>query len=84
MAIQKTTQTQFGLSAENAYHRVENVTLQTKDTIYFSVRSYVSVENPFFNEEMYSCSYDIAGQNPIQQAYEHIKTLPEFADAADV
>ena len=28
-------------------------------------------------------SYDISGDNPIKQAYEHLKTLPEFSDATD-
>ena len=84
MALQKTMQTEIGLSAENAYHRVEHVSLPTKETIYFSVRSYVSVGNPFFNETTYSCAYDLSGENPIKQSYEHLKTLTEFADAADV
>lgn len=26
---------------------------------------------------------DLDGPNPIKQAYEHLKTLPEFADAVD-
>lgn len=29
-------------------------------------------------------SYDINGDNPIKQAYEHLKTLPEFEGAKDV
>jgi hypothetical protein len=28
-------------------------------------------------------SYDINGDNPIKQAYQHLKTLPEFSDATD-
>jgi hypothetical protein len=28
-------------------------------------------------------SYDISGPNPIKQAYLHLKSLPEFADATD-
>lgn len=27
--------------------------------------------------------YDIGGKNPIKQAYEHLKTLPEFSNAID-
>lgn len=27
--------------------------------------------------------YDLAGFNPIKQAYEHLKTLPEFEGAVD-
>jgi len=28
-------------------------------------------------------NYDLDGENPIKQAYIHLKTLPEFADAVD-
>lgn len=30
-----------------------------------------------------SFSLDLDGANPIKQAYEYLKTLPEFADATD-
>jgi hypothetical protein len=32
---------------------------------------------------MHGCPYDIEGDNPIKQAYEHLKTLPEFEGAID-
>jgi hypothetical protein len=28
-------------------------------------------------------AYDIDGENPVRQAYLHLKTLPEFAGATD-
>jgi hypothetical protein len=31
----------------------------------------------------YVSAYDIDGDNPIAQAYLHLKTLPEFAGATD-
>jgi len=31
----------------------------------------------------HDCAYDINGKNPIAQAYDHAKTLPEFAGAVD-
>jgi hypothetical protein len=31
----------------------------------------------------YYFNLDMNGENPIKQAYEHLKTLPEFADAVD-
>jgi len=84
MALQKTATNASGLTATDAYHRVENVSLASKTEITFSVRSYVSTDMPFFAEDFYSCAYDLSGSNPIQQAYEHLKTLPEFAGATDV
>lgn len=84
MALQNTTTSVFGLTATNAYHRVENVTLTSKTEITFSVRSYASTDMPFFAEKIYSCAYDISGSNPIEQAYLYIKTLLEFTGATDV
>ena len=84
MALQKTVSTEHGLQATDAYHRVEALTLISKTSMQYHVRSYVSVDNPFFTEETYTSSYDISGVNPIQQAYEHIKTLDAFSDAEDV
>ena len=84
MALTRTIQTEWGFSVENAYSRVEAVSLVDKDKISFHVRSYGSPQNvPSFEEQVLNCSYDINGVNPIAQAYEHLKTLPEFADAVD-
>lgn len=84
MALQKTVTTAAGLTATNAYHRVEGLRFATKQEVSFLVRSYASTDLPFFAEAVHACTYDIAGDNPIKQAYEHLKTLPEFADATDV
>jgi hypothetical protein len=83
MALAKTVSTVHGLQAVNAYHRVEAVTLQNKETITFHVRSYLATDKPFFMESVLSCRYAIDGENPIKQAYEYLKTLPEFAGATD-
>jgi hypothetical protein len=83
MALLKTVSTVHGLQAVNAYHRVEAVTLQNKETITFHVRSYLATDKPFFMESVLSCAYAIDGENPIKQAYEYLKTLPEFAGATD-
>ena len=84
MALKLTTQTASGLTAIDAYHRVENLSLANKNHMTFALRSYASADHPSFAEAYFSCAYDIAGENPIKQAYEHLKTLPEFAGAADV
>jgi hypothetical protein len=83
MALAKTVSTVHGFQAANAYHRVEAVSLTSKEQISFHIRSYTSVEKPFFEESVLSCAYDINGVNPIKQAYDHLKTLPEFAGATD-
>jgi hypothetical protein len=83
MALAKTVLTVHGLQAVNAYHRIEAVTLQNKETITFHVRSYIATDKPFFMESVLSCAYAIDGENPIKQAYEYLKTLPEFAGATD-
>jgi hypothetical protein len=82
MALEKTIDTPFGLSVENAYHRVEGVVLN-KISLQFKVRSYVSPKHPAFTETVHICPYDIDGENPIKQAYAHLKTTDQFADAKD-
>ena len=84
MALLKTKRTGFGIEVTDAYHRVENVRLDGKNAIAFSVRAYAAGSSRFFAETSYFCAYDIAGDNPIKQAYEHLKTLPEFAGATDI
>jgi hypothetical protein len=83
MALEKTVTTPHGLTAVNAYHRVEGTQI-SKDRITFQVRSYKDNSGlPHFADAYFNCAYDIAGDNPIKQAYTHLKTLPEFADAID-
>ena len=85
MALQKTITTSHGLTATNAYHRVENLYLQSKNIIKFNVCSYTSQSSETsFQVVDYGCAYDIDGNNPIQQAYVFLKTLDEFSDATDV
>ena len=83
MALKLTKQTNEGLTAIDAYHRIENVTLQNKNVIIFNVKSYANIDFPEFNTRQFSCDYDINGENPIKQAYLYLKTLPEFSDAID-
>lgn len=83
MAISKTVNTPQGFVADNAYIRVENVCLVTKSQIQFNVRSYKTIQNPFFSEIILSCAYDITKTNPIEQAYDYLKTLDAFIGARD-
>ena len=83
MALEKTVTTSHGFKAVDAYHRVEGVQVN-KNTMTFQVRSYKDNSDfPHFADAVFGCSYDIDGNNPIKQAYAHLKTLPEFAGATD-
>jgi hypothetical protein len=84
MAFTQTINTGWGITVPNAYCRVEAVSLIAKDNISFHLRSYAEPEDkPFFKEQIFTCSYDIDGPNPIKQAYLHLKCLFEFTDATD-
>lgn len=83
MALNKTTTSSQGFEAVNAYHRVQGLCLVTNQNITFQVYAYKDVTFPAFAADNYSCAYDITGENPIKQAYEYLKTLPEFANATD-
>lgn len=91
MAIKKSITTDALVSVENAYHRVEGIVHPTKETMKFHLRSYVlknsiDEETPhdvFFYEQVISCSFDMSGSSAWEQAYAHLKTLPEYADAID-
>jgi hypothetical protein len=83
MALEKTVTTVQALVAVNAYHRVENIQLESKTNMSFSLRSYVSSDKPFFAEELIKCAYDMDGNNLFKQAYSYVKTLEAFKDSKD-
>jgi hypothetical protein len=84
MALTKTVTTPQGFDAQDAYHRVENLTLIGKDVMSFCVRSYKQPTGvPAFAETQHTAPYDMAGDNPIAQAYEAAKKLSQFSDAKD-
>lgn len=84
MAISRTITTNWGITVQDSYCRVEGVLLSTKDSITFHLRFYAEDGHvPFFAEQLFTCPYAPEGCNPVRQAYEYLKTLPEFADAID-
>ena len=83
MALEKTVTSPQGFKAIDAYHRVEGLSLNVKNKINFHVRSYKEIDKPFFAEIILFSDYDLMGENPIKQAYQYLKTLPEWADAID-
>ena len=83
MALAKTVNTVHGFQAVNAYHRVEGIRFVDKDKMVFHVRASLDGVKPHFGDEQHECAYDITGDNPIKQAYKHLKTLTEFAGSTD-
>lgn len=84
MALQKSMVSPQGFEAKTAYIRVEEISIFGKTSIQFSVRFYKdAAQKVSFKDEMKMCDYDIEGANPFAQAYNYLKTLPEFAGAID-
>jgi hypothetical protein len=84
MALKQKISTNFGVDIDDAYHRVEQITLTSKSSIAFAVNAYKDSKiSAYITNKSYACKYDITGKNPMIQAYEHLKTLPEFAGAMD-
>lgn len=82
MAFKKTVITPQGFEARDAYHRVEGVRIISKAEIKFQLRAYKNKETgQHFSDDEFNAPYNILGENPIAQAYAHLKSLPEFADA---
>lgn len=84
MALKKTIKTNQGFDATDAYHRVETLRIEEKTKLFFQLSSYKDkAEKVCFDNRGFSCDYNINGSNPVSQSYQHLKTLPEFADAVD-
>lgn len=49
----------------------------------FGVNFSATSESLPFASSSYQCYYSLEGENPITQAYEYLKTLPEFEDCTD-
>lgn len=83
MALLKNIQTKSGIDIQDAYIRVEFITIIEKTILQFLLRSYKDKNKPFVDETLMVCKYDIAGVNPIEQAYMYVKSLENFSDAKD-
>lgn len=83
MALKKSLTTVHGINLADAYIRVEALRLATKSTIAFNACIYADPARPMVDGRPIECAYNIAGANPLEQAYAHLKTLPDFAGAMD-
>jgi hypothetical protein len=83
MALKKDIDSQFGITINDAYIRVENISFDKSKAMMFFVRTYAKQNFPALSEQQMVLSYSMNGANPYVQAYEYLKTLPEFANASD-
>ena len=87
MAILAPVETCFGFDAKEAYCRVESLSMTRDKNCSFLINNYLNQEAAQsvlpFSSSSFTYLYDLNGPNPIKQAYLHLKTLPEFADAID-
>jgi hypothetical protein len=83
MALKKNIDSQFGITISDAYIRVENVSFDKSKAMMFFVRVYAKQNFPSLSEQQMVLPYNMKGSNPYVQAYEHLKTLPEFSGAVD-
>jgi hypothetical protein len=83
MALKLAHTTLSGVSINPAYVRAESFHV-TKDYVSFSVAYYVSATEKIPVEtRLQGAPYELNGDNPIKQSYEHLKALPEFEGAID-
>jgi len=82
MALKIDIELENGVKVADSYCRVERVSL-AKDKIDFFVAYYVSVDKPCFFQKQHGALYALNGSNPIKQAYDYLKTLPDFAGSTD-
>lgn len=84
MALQKSINTRWGLVAPNAYIKVLDVSIVEKTKGGCLIGFFASQDQTEpFDRKRIDFDYDLSGVNPIAQAYQHIKAIPEFADAID-
>jgi len=81
MALQ-TNYTYNGITINNAYCRV-NFIQGNKASVVAEIGFHASENDQAFYSKAISFVPDMDGDNFIKQAYEHLKTLPEFANATD-
>lgn len=81
MALKKTIVFK-GIDVRDAYFKVWNFQ-GAKDFLQVSVSMFAVIDGEMLDSKQYSIPYVLDGENPIKQAYEYLKTLPEFENAVD-
>lgn len=81
MAIQKTLNFKE-VVVTDAYIRVRRFE-GNKQNIVCHVEMCANAEAPAFDTMAFEMSYDLEGANPLKQAYENLKAMPQFSGAVD-
>ena len=82
MALQQSFQ-YSGMTAPNGYIKIESVTLNASSLTALVVWRANAASAPL-KDKQYALAYDLAGANPLVQAYTGLKALEEFAGAVDI
>jgi hypothetical protein len=86
MAISKTIKLKdnFGIEVtfENAYIKIVYIN-GSKDVLHAHVCTYDKKDGVQLNSVAVECPLSLEGKNFIAQAYDYVKTQPEFAGAVD-
>jgi hypothetical protein len=83
MALKAKIELDSGIVVDGSYCRVENVSIRNKTSMAIVVAMYKDIKKSAFDRKNFVGQYDLSGSNILAQAYEHLKTLPEFANAED-
>ena len=67
---------------EDVYLKVTSFS-GSKETVSFDLSAFKEKDGVLLQKQEYVIAIDLEGPNPIKQAYLHLKSLPEFADAVD-
>jgi hypothetical protein len=71
-----------GIPINNAYIRIWRYE-GDKEKMHFEAGVHASKDAEMITSQGYRISLNLDGANPIKQAYEYLKSLPEFSDAVD-
>lgn len=71
-----------GITIPNCYIRIDSFS-GNKTTLNVELGFYVDVELGSFRTSSYTIDYNVSGGNPLEQAYNYIKGLPEFSGSVD-
>ena len=69
-------------SFENAYHKVDGI-FGSKESLNFKLVAKTSKDGEILKSDSYVFVPNLDGKNFIAQAYDYLKSLPEFSSAID-
>lgn len=73
-----------GVPVSGAYAEVTHTGFsKSKDEHYFTIIYRADKDTPEIHAHGYAAPYVLDGANPFEQAYTHLKGLPEFVGATD-